>query len=386
MPVNNTFVREMNEHTILEMIILHNEISRADLSKLSGLTKSTVTEITKRLLDKALIIETRSGDSSTLGGRKPIYLRLNPYHAAVLSLDLECDGINAVAALLNGNIVKSYNKKIEINKANAMVEINNAVESLTKQIPFTVEGICSMTIAIHGIVRTDCIEFTPNYDIDEFDLMNQVQNEYEFPVFFANEANLAALAEFSTSENYDHKTLASVSIHRGVGAGIILNNSIYEGSNGFGGEFGHNILYPNGLPCSCGNHGCVERYCSVDALIHAYEIETDKRGLTLQDLSKSYYAGNKSAVKVITKYCNDLSIVINNIYTSIDPDIIILNGPIFFEFPHIIHIIKSNLCERISKNINIQMSQLKEKSILLGGAVNSIMNYLDISNFHLIAK
>lgn len=386
MPVNNTFVREMNEHTILEMIILHNEISRADLSKLSGLTKSTVTEITKRLLEKALIIETRSGDSSTLGGRKPILLRLNPYHAAVLSIDLECDGIRAVAALLNGVIVKKYEKNIEINKTNVQTEVNTAVESLTKQIPFTVEGICSMTIAIHGIVRTDCIDFTPNYDIDEIDLMNQIQNEYEFPVYFSNEANLAALAEFSTSENYDHKTLASISIHRGVGAGIILDNTIYEGSHGFGGEFGHNILYPNGLACSCGNHGCIEKYCSVDALIHAFEIECDKRGLTLQDLSKSYYSGNKAAVKVITKYCNDLSIVINNVYTSIDPDIIIINGPIFFEFPHIIHIIKSNLSERIANNINIQMSQLKDEAILLGGAVNSIMNYLDISNFHLISK
>lgn len=384
MPVNNTYVRQMNEHMILELIIKHTEISRADLSKLSGLTKSTVTEITKRLLENALIVETRSGDSSTLGGRKPIFLRLNPYHAAVLSLDLECEGINAVATLLNGTVVKSYNKAVEINKINVMDEIHIAVDTLMRTIPFTVEGVCSMTIAIHGIVRTDRIDFTPNYDIDEIDLMNMVENEYEFPVYFDNEANLSALAEFSHSENFEHKTLASLSIHRGVGAGIILNNSIFAGTHGFGGEFGHNILYPNGLPCSCGNQGCTEKYCSVDALIHDFEIECDKRGLTLNDLSKAYYANDRHAVKAITKYCSNLAIVINNIYTAIDPDVIILNGPVFFEFPHIIHIIKSNLCERIARNIDIQMSSLKDKSILLGGAVNSIMNYLDIASFHLL--
>ncbi|MGX8850842.1 ROK family protein [Amedibacillus sp. YH-ame10] len=384
MPINNTLVRQMNEHTILELIIQHTEISRADLSKLSGLTKSTITEITKRLLENALIVETRSGDSSTLGGRKPIFLRLNPYHAAVISIDLECESLYAIATLLNGTIIKSYNKSVTISKDNVQEEIRKAVDTLTQQIPFTVEGVCSMTIAIHGIVRTDQIVFTPNYDIFEIDLMNLVENEYDFPVYFSNEANLSALAEFSHSLNYEHKTLASLSIHKGVGAGIIFDNQIYEGTHGFGGEFGHNILYPNGLPCSCGNRGCIEKYCSVDSLIHEYEIAIDKRGLTLNDLSKAYYANDKHATKVLTKYCANLSIVINNIYTSIDPDVVILNGPVFFEFPHIIHIIKSNLCERIANSIDIQMSTLKDQSIVLGGAVNSILNYLDIASFHLL--
>ena len=384
MSINNTLVRQMNEQTILELVIQNTEISRADLSKLSGLTKSTVTEITKRLLEKALIIETRSGDSSTLGGRKPILLRLNPYHATILSLDLDYDEISGIATLLNGSIVLNYSNKERITKENVIEEIHKAVTYLTDHSPFTVEGVCSMTIAIHGIVRTDTIDFTPNYNIFEIDLMNTIENAYEYPVYFVNEANLSALAEFSHSKNFEHKTLVSLSIHRGVGAGIIFDNAIYEGTHGFGGEFGHNILYPNGLPCACGNHGCIEKYCSLNALIYEYEVLSDIRNLTLSDLSREYYSNDKNAIKAVQKYCNHLSIVVNNIYTSIDPDIIILNGSIIFEFPHIIHLIKNNLSERIANSIDIQPSMLKDKAILLGGAVNSIMNYLDITSFHLL--
>lgn len=384
MPANNAFVKQLNEHRILELIIQHTEISRANLAKISGLTKSTITEITKRLLNDALIIETRSGDSSILGGRKPVFLRLNPYYAAVIAIDLQCNQINATASLLNGQMIKLYQNKVPITKDTVVNEIELAVETLKKQIPFTIEGICSMTVAIHGIIHNNRIDFTSNYDLDQIDIINIIQNKYDFPVFFDNEANLSALAEFSHSTNYDHKTLVYLSIHTGVGAGVIINNSILNGTHGFGGEFGHNILYPHGLPCACGNHGCIEKYCSVDALIHDYEIECDLRGLQLEDLSKAYYNNEQKAVKVLTKYCYNLSIAINNIYTSIDPDVIILNGPMFFVFPHIIHLIKNNLSERIAKKVDLQISTLKDRSILLGGTVNSIINFLDIESFHLV--
>lgn len=383
MPINNSSVRQMNENSILEFIIQSSEISRADLSKCSGLTKSTITEITKRLLEKALIIETRSGDSSTLGGRKPIFLKLNPYRAAVISIDLECEKICGIATLLNGSIVKNYEKKVNITKLNAEEEIDLAVQALQEHLPFTIEGVCSMTIAIHGIVRGDQIDFTPNYDIYEIDLMNTVKTRYPFPVYFANEANLSALAECSHGSLSNHKTLVSLSIQQGVGAGIIFDHCIYEGSHGYGGEFGHNILYPNGLPCACGNHGCIERYCSVNALIREYEVAKGTPHVTLQNIVKDYYENDKDAVSVVTKYCFHLSIVINTIYSSIDPDILMLNGPIFFEFPHIINLIKAQLNQRVVRNANIHISSLKDKSILMGGAINSIMNYLDIASFHI---
>src|SRR5699024_1484786 len=108
------------------------------------------------------------------------------------------------------------------------------------------------------------------YDLDQIDLAFELQQALDMPVYVENEANLTALAETSFSTN--KLNLVSVSIHSGIGAGIIINGELYHGRNGHSGEVGHMILYPHGVACPCGNKGCLEQYCSEKAILQQYRL------------------------------------------------------------------------------------------------------------------
>lgn len=89
-------------------------------------------------------------------------------------------------------------------------------------------------IGIHGTVCRNEITFTPNYNLADLPIKDTLEDALEIPVWLENEANLSALAEKTFVEN--HKNLIHVSIHAGVGAGIILDHHLYTGLTGTAGE------------------------------------------------------------------------------------------------------------------------------------------------------
>src|SRR5699024_1178787 len=97
------------------------------------------------------------------------------------------------------------------------------------------------------------ILFTPYYDLSGIDLVKQLKDKLDIPIYLENEANLAAMAE--SSLNNLHKDIVNFSIHTGIGAGVIIDGKLYRGFEGRGGEIGHTTLYPGGLQCPCGNKG-----------------------------------------------------------------------------------------------------------------------------------
>lgn len=110
MIVSKYTIREQNEAMILNAIIQQKEISRADLSSLTGLTKASVSAITKKLMDDSLIIEERVGNASTLGGRKPIMLTFNRHAGLVISMDIGYNYIEAMLAYIDGTLIKHFSK------------------------------------------------------------------------------------------------------------------------------------------------------------------------------------------------------------------------------------------------------------------------------------
>ena len=99
-------------------------------------------------------------------------------------------------------------------------------------------------------------------------LFREVFNRYyNKPVFVDNDANVAALAESVAGVSAGTSSSVFITIGTGIGSGIIIDGKIWKGCHGIGGELGHVIFDLDGVPCSCGNHGCLERYCSATAII-----------------------------------------------------------------------------------------------------------------------
>lgn len=377
-------LRENNEQLVLTTLIEQPAISRAQISKRLGLNKATVSDIANKLIDNQFILEIGNGDSTTSGGRKPILLQINKQAGLTLTIDLGYDYLSYLVTYLNGEVVEKVTVPILINQSNCVELIQQTllkVTHLAEDVPY---GIVHLAIAVHGIVNNNRIIFTPYYDLDQMDLHEQLTEHINIPISIENEANLSVLAErtFSTMVS----NLVSISVHSGVGAGIIVNGELYHGRDGRSGEIGHTILYPHGKDCPCGNKGCLEQYCSQKAVLSSLQQLKSNSTLTLEDLVAFYQAGDKESLHLIEQFATYISIGINNAIASYGPEKIFLNSTLIQEIPELLPMIKENMKSSFSLETPIERSILAEKAILLGGAALSIQHFFHLSTLPLISR
>ena len=371
-------IRENNEATVLNAIISQKEISRAELSVHTGLNKASMSSITKKLLEDELIHEDRIGDAARIGGRKPIMLTFNRKAALTISVDIAPNYVEGLIAYVDGKVLyEAETKGIKVSAENALSHITELVEKLMQHAEETPHGIIGLCVAIHGLVDQEEIVFTPNYTLQS-DLKVQLEDVYPFYVHLENEANLAALGEYTFGSSSD--SVVSLSIHTGIGAGIVENGKLRTGKTGKAGEIGHSILYPDGRKCPCGNEGCLEQYASHQAIYSELE-----QLLALPDINSSlvierYKKGDSTVQKALRANAHYLSIAVNNLAVIYEPDLVVINSSIYSQIPELINILKGDLKGKFSCDTNVVSSSLKRKATLFGGVAKSTQNFLNIQN------
>ena len=377
--INRYKIREQNESLILKGIINHKNISRAELSTLTGLNKASVSSITKKLLGDGLIFETGIGSASIQGGRKPIMLQFNPKAATILSFDIGTDYLKGSLAYLDGTeIVSIQNKRITVDSKTVVPLLEQAIEKLTIKSNVEIVGLCT---AVHGIVNENSIVFTPYYDLDTINLYQELVERYDYPIFIENEANLASLGEYVFS--LDSKTLVSISIHSGIGAGIVDHGVLCKGQYGEAGEIGHSILYPDGKKCPCGNHGCLEQYASNSVL---YDTLAAVKNLNYVDSTIVKELSDAKDEETLHELKNNaffLSVGINNIIAVYDPEVVVINSSVYRNNPELLSILESHLTSRVARKILIKNSTLGSQATIYGGIALCCQNFLNIKELKL---
>lgn len=376
--MDNKFnIRKSNIVEILNLLFNKPNISRAEISKLINLNKASVSDIINILIEKDLVNEIGTGNSGSSGGRKPILLELNSKAGCSLGIDLGKDYVSFLLTDLKRNVLVYDYYKENINKSNVieiLIKIINRIEDTVKDYKYNLLGV---TLAVHGRVHNNKIIFTPYYDLDQIDLNGELSKLLPNLYFhLENEANLAAVGEFSNSIEPLNNTVV-MNIHSGIGSGIIINGNLYTGLEGSAGELGHMIIIPNGKECPCGNRGCFEQYCSITALLEEFNNLSYIKAKTLKNLCDLYNAGNEDAISIISKNIELMSIGINNICNFFAPDNIFINSELNYYIPEYLDLIKSNLSIRSSKELAILPCKLDNKSNLYGAVNRCITNFFN---------
>ena len=199
-----------------------------------------------------------------------------------------------------------------------------------------------------GIVVPGSIDQTGERVIDAYNLgfhdvplKALVQEAFEgVPVYLANDANGAALAELYKGAFVGCRTAVLLTLGTGLGGGIILNGKMFNGGMNQGTELGHAYLVDGGEHCTCGNNGCMEAYCAASALARegARAMQRDPRGLLSErsggnaalidakmvvDCAK---AGDVTAKRVFDEYIGHLSSTCASFFNILDPEVIAIGG------------------------------------------------------------
>ncbi|MBC1690574.1 ROK family transcriptional regulator [Listeria welshimeri] len=373
---NRTVIRESNERIVLNTIAQKGPHSRALLSDTIGLNKATVSDIVKKLIAQKLINEVGIGESTNLGGRKPIMLELNAKAGFSVSVDIGYNYIDVMAQRLDGTAYKrELFPFIVIKRETIIQEISDILDVFLSSLPKSPFGIVGILIAIHGVVLDNQIQFTPAYDLAGLDFSSALHEQFACPIYLENEANLLAVSDHTKEESYAN--LVSISIHSGIGSGVILNNELYTGINGYAGEIGHmQIVTENGRPCPCGASGCLECYASEKNILDTYQTRTGNKNALVTDLCRAFTEKEEEAIAVINDMVRYLATGIQNLTALYNPEIIFINSEISRLIPDFTKQIESRLTSFTSKNIAIKESHLGEEAILYGAGYLIIQRFL----------
>ena len=188
--------------------------------------------------------------------------------------------------------------------------------------------------------ETGRVLYANNLGWKNFDLRAAVKSRTGFDLRIGNDANVAALAEALVGCAKGAQSAVIVTLGTGVGGGIVFNGKVWNGFHGVGSEIGHMILELDGEPCTCGNYGCVERYCSATAIIRmARELcavhpeseivkvcEGDLNRVNAKVVFDAAKNGDEIALKVFHRYVKYLGQLVASLVNCIDPEVIVLGG------------------------------------------------------------
>ncbi|HEX4154622.1 MAG TPA: ROK family protein [Acidobacteriaceae bacterium] len=320
---SNRTPREINRNLILNLVRKQQPISRADLARVSGLQRSTVSLIIEDLIADRLVVEGPMGRLPR--GRRPTFLQLNSQRA-VLALDIHPEQVTLAVSDLGGKILAQ--KLVDIPESSrtvsAIVTAIKRVIAEHKQKSFDGIGVC-----LPG--RTDPLLeqpiFAPNLHFPIRDIRRRIAKATGLRVEMDNVANACALAEVWFGESDGAHDLVVVNVSEGIGTGILANGRLLRGDNGMAGEFGHVQLEPEGPLCGCGNHGCWETLASNRAALRHYAASGgSSNGMAFGNLLSLAHAGDATAIAALERMSINLGRGLRMIATALAPQEIVIVG------------------------------------------------------------
>ncbi|MEH7081725.1 ROK family transcriptional regulator [Neobacillus drentensis] len=381
MIADQILVKKMNQKVLLNEIVSNSPISRARLSEITGLNKSTVSSQVNTLIEKKLIFEIGQGQSS--GGRKPVMLVFNKNAGYSIGIDIGVDSMNGILTDLKGNIVVDQYHQLEKPSFDRNKDVLfSMIKELSNQIPESPYGLIGIGICVPGLVSTEQkVIFTPNVDWNyQLDLKADIEKEFQVPVFIENEANAGAYGEkvFGAAKNYEN--LIYVSVGTGIGIGIVINHDIYRGVNGIAGEMGHLTIDYNGLKCSCGNKGCWELYASEKALLHTFQ--QTNRFNSSQELIHLANQNDPDILMALQNFGFYLGIGLTSILNTFNPQAVIIRNDIVEALPMVMNSIRNSISSRsndqFSNSQELFLSSLGKNAPALGTSSIVIEHFLEM--------
>lgn len=375
---NSQSIKLENTRLVMEKIIELREFTRIELSRLTTLNKATISTIINDLVESELITET-TGIVKT-SGRSATVFKLNKNAGRIISIELLSDSVYGIITNFYGEILFEMTKEIpDLEFRSYLNVLLQMIDDLQLNTHESTYGLIGIGLAIYGIVNNNqIVKFSPVNQWKDIDFKKIIEEYTGVETFVQNESNIAALGEIVIHQNLQN--IVSFHVGLGVGMGIVVNRKLYSGEDGYAGEIGHTIIVPNGRKCACGNHGCLERYISIPAILNDYYELTNEK-ITINDFISLYKNDCKDAVHLYKTYINYVSIAINNISQTLNPHTIVIHSKIVDEIPEALSDIKNRLKSQIMNLEILTTSKFESKINVLGLTHILIQKFLDVDTY-----
>lgn len=384
-------VKSYNKHAALDLIRFSKEgLSRTDLAEKMGLTRAAVSMIINDLLESGVIREAKARTAPS--GRPPVNLEIAPESGLVGAVDMGATHISIALADFTANILKEIESPFDINNGPeaCLAEADRHLRELLDAQGLSLPDISAVGVGVPGPVITEAgmvlaPPIMPGWD--RYPIRVTLEKKWGCPVTLNNDAELGALGEWAYGAGRGAKNLAYIKVGSGIGAGLILNQQIYEGTTGAAGEIGHLTIEENGPLCNCGNHGCLEAFAGGYAIANQarklVESGTDTllaelplEHITAVDVANTARRGDLHAQEILRRSGTYIGIALAGLVNLFNPGIIIVGGGVtqageMFTDP-IRQAIRDRAMRASGQHVQIITATLGRRSLLIGALVQAI--------------
>jgi predicted NBD/HSP70 family sugar kinase len=367
---------------VLQLIWQQRRISRAEIARQAGLSRSTVSEIVGELLPTGLVAEIGAGPSC--GGRRPIVLEFQDDAYVVLGVEMGANHVCVALTDLRGRILNWVCQPHPVRddpRGTRGVITELCVQSLD---PAVAGGI---PLAGIGVAAPSPVQPAEPYQLDKVVMpawggelgLATLADSFGVPLMVDNDANLGALAERWWGAGREVDDFFYIKLATGIGAGYVFDGQIYRGATGVAGEIGHVAIDPRGKTCVCGLRGCLATKVGAEALLQrTAELAADQPAhpshgrFTMADLLQAAQAGDPLVLAVVGEAAESLGIAVAGLLNVLNPSLVVIGGDLARLGPLLVEPLRATIQQRtlISSMAaaEIRTSELGPQSVAVGAA------------------
>jgi len=368
--------RIKNAITLLHLLLREDGISRVELSRMTGLTKTTVSTIIKGFKDSSIVEESNQIFTGNIG-KSPIPLHIRADAVYTIGVHLSRQRVEALLMDARMNIITS-NTGEDYTRFGPEGIIDSLFFNINKIMEYAKEkeiDIGAIGIGVPGPLdaQTGVVKQPPKLKgWKDVPLGNIVQKEYGIPVWIENDANVCALAEKWLGSGRNIHNFIYILINEGIGAGVIINDELYQGTYDFVGEIGHFLCYEQG------QFQYLEDIAGVDVLLHL----ANSQGLSVKSLEKMaelLQQDNQIANSIVKKVATWIGSAIVNAIHMIGPQTVFIGGKMVVLREPLIQPIRKIVSHYLfgEQAVNIQFSSISHNAVPSGAGIYAIIHWLE---------
>jgi N-acetylglucosamine repressor len=319
--------RAHNASLVLRALYDLGPISRAEIARLTRLTRTSVGDLVADLEHEGLAQEVGLGPST--GGKQPTLVSLIDDARHMVTLDLGERSFTAALLNLRGEIQERASRDLDGADGEAAVAIVH--ELIDELLARPHNQILGIGVGTPGIVDGDgTIRWAVRLSWTDLPLGKRLADRYNLPIVVANDSRAAAFATFLFEGEDRPANLIAIKVGHGIGAGLVLDGELF-GGDGFGaGEIGHIVIEPDGAPCHCGRFGCLETVANVPSILRRAFFLAVEQGTripqSIEAIAASAAEGDEIALSVVRSAGRALGAAIASLTGALDVRRIVLLG------------------------------------------------------------
>lgn len=377
-------IKQHNKLMILDIIKKQRPISRAEITKITKMSATSIGRFVSELCEEGVIRETDLTSSGV--GRKAIMLDIEPGAIYTIGVDIEKKRINFGIMDFSETVTVYHRTAHQAQKSTPKETadlICREIRGMIERLGIPYEKVVGVGIGVPGVINYEqgIVQLSTTLGWKDVAFASLVEKELQIRTVIDNDLKVKILSEYLYGSAKGSNKTALIGIGTGIGSALIINGEVFRGGSNSAGELGHTTLDPNGNLCECGKRGCLQTYVDENSLI----LEA-RRVSDVSDVREVFAAARnyeRWAKEIVSRTALYIGITINNIVCMYNPDTVILSGDLVENYREIVDLVDEHseqvIWEPFKGKFRVIPSELRGDAIVMGAGALAMQHFAPLS-------